>query len=62
MSRTEADRTDPADTADHDPSREARKPRATESRVKSKAARPGAETDHPDTAALERCIRADLWP
>jgi hypothetical protein len=62
MLATDETRADRADVADHDPSHDAPAPRATPAPYEEEPTGAGDEIDHLDTAALEQCIRADLWP
>jgi len=55
-------RADRADVADHDPTRDAPAPQATPDPYEEGPPGRADEIDHLDTAALEQCIRADLWP
>ena len=57
---TDKSRADWADAADRDPLRDA--PQAVLDRSEEEPTGAGDKIDHLDTAALERCIRADLWP
>jgi hypothetical protein len=58
---TDKSRADWADAADHGPSRDAPARQATPASYEE-ATGAGDEMDHLDTAALEQCIRANLWP
>ncbi len=58
---TDENRADQADLADHGPSRDAPARQATPASYEE-ATGAGDGIDHLDTAALEQCIRADLWP
>ena len=58
---TDKNRADWAD-ADHGPSRDAPAPQATPGPYEEEPTGAGDERDHLDTAALEQCIRANLWP
>ena len=60
MVMTDENRADRADAAGHDPSRDA--PQAVLDRFEEGTTGAGDERDHLDTAAMEQCIRADLWP
>ena len=62
MSVTEEDWTDPADAAEHDTALEVRALQAMRGDSEDADVKSGAETLRLDTAALELCIRADLWP
>jgi hypothetical protein len=62
MSETEEDWTDPADAAEHDTEFEVRALEATRGGFEDGDVKSGAEPLRLDTAALELCIRANLWP
>ena len=62
MSATDEDWTDPADAAEPDTAHEVRAHEAMRGGSEDGDVSSGAETPCLDTAALELCIRADLWP
>ncbi len=58
---TDENRADQVDLADHGPSRDAPARQAAPASYEE-ATGEGDGIDHLDTAALEQCIRANLWP